>query len=473
MFSFNTAFSSNLSQLAASEGLTRTVTLWDLKKQRPLVAPLTSHANPVLAVAFSPNGKALASGSENGDIILWDLSGTQVLGKSISPQRVVTRSDGKIKITRMNSSVVISPDGKIMAQINKDNLVIPQDQLTKLKQNFAGASGEDDPKKFMLSLLSAGSLAIEKDPAITLRDLTSRESLGPPLPGLDGAKEFSKVVFSPDSKFLATVKDNTTILVWEVATKKLLQSPSTGNGTKVLSLAFTPDGKLLASGQDDNQIVLREIPGLKPLETPCIGHTDGVFSLAFSPDGRTLASGDNKKGTIIFWEVATRRPLGPPLQNHSLVTESLAFNPDGRILASGSGDQTIILWDVATRRPLGPPLTGHNSGVKSVRFSPDGKTMASASLDGSIILWDLATRLPLGPPLKGTVGVKDLFFSSDGKTLTSTGGVETIQWDMNPEVWKSRACRMANRNLTQEEWRQFLGDLPYRKTCPDLPGPEK
>ena len=466
------AFNSSLNMLASGSN-DRTVTLWDVEKQRPWVAFLTSHSYPVDAVAFSPNGKTLASGSRDGSIILWDLSGKQLFGKTILSSQMISNQDGKI--TFLLGSGTISPDEKILAQVNIEKLILHFDPTANpsLKPPLPGAFGPSSHEELseMVARLNVKNVTIEKEPAIRLRDLATGHLLGSPLPGLSGAKELSKVVFSPDGKFLATAKDFTTILVWEAATQKLLQSPLAGNGTKVWSLAFSPDGKLLASGQNDNQIMLWEIPSLKPIGAPFIGHTDSIHSIAFSRDGKTLASGGGK-GTIIFWDVATRRAIGPPLQNHALGVVSLAFSPDGRILASGSLDQTIILWDVATRRTLGPPLTSHNRQVSAVRFSPDGKTLASAGADGSVVLWDVATRLPIGPSFKGGSEIEYLSFSSSGKTLTSTCMSQTIQWDVDPAVWKSQACRMANRSLSQEEWRRYLGDEPYRKTCSDLPGPE-
>ena len=148
------------------------------------------------------------------------------------------------------------------------------------------------------------------------------------------------------------------------------------------------------------------------------------MGVAFSADGKTLASA-RRDGTILLWNVERRQPH---VTLRSYLVWSLAFSPDGRTLASGSGDNTITLWDVESGQPLGEPLSGHSDSVLSVTFSPDGKTLATGGGDGTIILWDV-----------------------------------------DIESWKARACRIANRNLTEEEWKQFLGDEPYRKTCQNLP----
>jgi WD40 repeat protein len=152
-----------------------------------------------------------------------------------------------------------------------------------------------------------------------------------------------------------------------------------------------------------------------------------VYGVAFSPDDTTLASA-SADNTIRLWDVVHRRALGPPLTGHTGLVYGVAFSPDGKTLASGGGDNTIRLWDVASGQPLGPPLTGHTDRVLSVAFSPDGKMLASGSADNTVRLWDVDIA-----------------------------------------SWARRACRIANRNLTTEEWVQYLGDERYHKTCPHVP----
>jgi WD40 repeat protein len=147
----------------------------------------------------------------------------------------------------------------------------------------------------------------------------------------------------------------------------------------------------------------------------------GVMSLAFSRDSRAFASGGSDKVIKLTIGGATKL-----LRGHAEFVQSVAFSPDGQILASGSDDHRIILWDVLTGESIGS-LTGHSADVYSVTFAPDGKTLASGARDSTVYLWNV-----------------DL------------------------DSWKARACEIANRNLTKEEWRKYLGDdEPYRHTCPN------
>ena len=134
-----------------------------------------------------------------------------------------------------------------------------------------------------------------------------------------------------------------------------------------------------------------------------------------------------------------------------------------------SNDQTIRLWDAETGQQRGEPLAGHTTAILSVAFSPDGRMFASAGRE--IRLWDTETGQSRGAPLDGHVGgAISLAFSPDGQTLASAHHDGVIRlWDIVTEEISVTACRRVNRNLTQEEWRKYLGDEPYQRTCDDLP----
>ncbi|WP_084763412.1 NACHT and WD repeat domain-containing protein, partial [[Scytonema hofmanni] UTEX B 1581] len=246
---------------------------------------LQGHSELVISVAFSPDGKTLASGSADKTIKLWDVA-TGKISQTLTGH------------SKWVNSVAFSPDGKTLASGSADKTIKLWDVATgKLSQTLTGHS--------------------------------------------DGVYS---VAFSPDGKTLASGSGDKTIKLWDVATGKPSQT-LTGHRDKVISVAFSPDGKTLASGSYDDTIKLWDMATGKPSQT-LTGHRDKVNSVAFSPDGKTLASGSPDK-TIKLWDVATGK-LSQTLTGDSDEVSSVAFSPDGKTLASGSADKTIKLWDVAT-----------------------------------------------------------------------------------------------------------------------------
>ncbi len=389
----------------------------------------TQLLSSVSSVAFSPDGKLLATGDMNGVVILWD----------ISSKRKILTCKGHSKPV---NSVVFSTDGQILASGSGDQTIrlwnIPSGECF---HTLYGHTSWVNSVAFSTDgqTLASGS----DDQTIRLWNISSGKCFHT-LYGQHGHTGWvNSVAFSVDGQTLASGSDDQTIRLWNISSGECFYTLH-GYTSWVYSVAFSADGQTLASGSSDQTIRLWNISSGECFHT-LYGHTGCIRSVAFSNDGQILASGSNDQ-TIRLWNI----PSGEcfyTLHGHTDLVRSVAFSVDGQTLASGSDDQTIRLWNIPSGECF-HTLHGHTSWVRSISFSHDGQTLASGSDDQTIRLWNISSGECFHTLHGHTSWVYSVAFSADGQTLASCSD------DSTTKIWNIE---------TGECLKTLRNDRPYEK----------
>jgi serine/threonine protein kinase len=294
----------------------------------PLRTVLQGHSAPIWSIAFSPDGKLLATGSDDTSLRLWD-----------------------------------AVDGRSLHVFSAHNSTVFAVLFAHKGPWLLGNDGDGTLRQWDLNQYTERQL-------LTHHNSNAR-----------------RIALSPDDRTAAIANIRQGVDLWDLE-MLTIRTSLPGEGGSILALAFAPDGQTLATGDTRGRIRLWD-PATGRERAGFAGDEFGTRALAFTPDSRTLASAGNKDHDVKLWDVAKQQPRallsglpGAPL--------AIAFSPTGALLAASTREGAVVLWDVASQQ-IRATIPAHQGAVWALAFSPDGRTLATGGDDRLGKLWDLSS----------------------------------------------------------------------------------
>jgi WD40 repeat protein len=414
------AFSPDGRTLATS-GWDTSIKLTDLAS-RQVIASLRGNTTHAWHLEFSPDGRTLATAGDSEVVTIWDVSDRT----AATPIRTLRGHRDKV------TALAFSADGKTVATGSADGTA----KVSRIDETSSDLLEGHDQWAFSVAFSPESKVLASGSFDGTIRFWDSRT--GNPTAVIRAApSSVYTVAFTPDGRLLAgcearwystpsTTRTRNRIRLWKVADQS--EVLSLAEGTFPRALDISPDGRILAGGDAApmGQVTLWDIPSGKEIaniKTPRSGNS----TVRFSPDGRFLAT-SGYMGEAKLWNVATRQEIARFDSENESFGPNVDFSPDSQTLAIGWYE--LELWSTEDHRPL-VKLAGHRAPIMSVRYSPDGKTIATGSMDHSVKLWNVATRREVATLQGHTGAVSGLAFSADGTMLASSSEDKTIR------IWRA------------------------------------
>ncbi len=362
----------------------KVLTGWDISNKKPKISRLLKGlADDFATVAFNPNGKLFATGSPNGQIVLWDVGNLPASGKPVPKHFKEVKT---ITFDPTRNLIAAACDGSIFLwDINNNR------QVKTNPPNF-GTNFYAIPKIISVAFNKNGTRLVSggSNGVVTMWNWNGSD--------LRQANSFSisgisvpnwRIEFTNDLSIVSSIKYLEDVSLWSGIDGKHLSTLPAGQRAFDRyegCIAFSPDGKTQALVGGDGELLLLNITDPKrviKLETP---KTSDVLSVGFNNDGSLLAAGTGS-GIITIWSVEKREPIFSLRSTGAI--HSIAFSPNRKLIATGNNKGEITLWDIEARQILGHFLAGQEKSITSLAFNYDDTILASGDNNG-IILWDVS-----------------------------------------------------------------------------------